>query len=353
MTHLLPLNWRKFPATVLNEDPSLFASWNSLNAQRLNVPILCAEALTQALAVFGKGTEYLLIAEYQGVVVAMMVLVPNGLGRWQTFQPSQLPLGAWVAVPGIGLTDLCASAMQRGLRLCLVLSVTQVDPLQATRAVDNAHTRHTEYIDTAWIDIEGDFDTYWNARGKNLRQNVRKQHNKLAADGISTAMRVLCEVEQMAPAIARYGAMESAGWKGENGTAIHPDNYQGRFYIPLLEDAARRGEARIFEYLFDDQTVAMNLCLLRSGTLLVLKTTYDERIASSLSPASLLREAELRYIFSSQDIRRIEYYGRVMDWHTKWSSMQRTLYHLTTYRLALLKRLADRVRSRGVTAEPT
>ena len=352
MTHLPPLTWRKFPAAVLAKDPSMFAKWNNLNAQRLNLPILCAEAMTQALTVFGKGTEYLLVAEHQGAVAAMMVLVPVGIGRWQTFQPSQLPLGAWVAVPEIDLAALCASAMQRGLGLCLVLSVTQVDPLQAARTVDNAQTRHIEYIDTAWIDIEGDFDTYWNARGKNLRQNIRKQHNKLATDGVTTVMRVLCEPEQMAPAIARYGAMESAGWKGEIGTAIHPDNDQGRFYIQLLADAAGRGEARIFEYLFGDQTVAMNLCLLRGGTLLVLKTTYDERIPSALSPASLLREAELRYIFGSPDIRRIEYYGRVMDWHTKWSSMQRTLYHLTTYRLALLKRLADRSRAKSVTAAP-
>lgn len=107
---------------------------------------------------------------------------------------------------------------------------------------------------------------------------------------------------------------------------------------------------RIFEYLFNDQTVAINLCLLRGGTLLVLKSTYDERIASAFSPASLLREAELRYIFDSPDIRRIEYYGHVMDWHTKCTRMQRTLYHFITYRLALLKTFADHGRAKRVTA---
>lgn len=208
MTHPPSLTWRKFPATVLAKDPALVTKWNNLNAQRLNLPILCAEAMTQALAVFGKGTEYLLVAEHQGTVAAMMVLVPIGIGRWQTFQPSELPLGAWAAIPTISLIVLCASAMQRGLGLCLVLPVTQVDPLQAGRAVDNAQTRHIEYIDTAWLDIEGDFDTYWNVRGKNLRQNIRKQHNKLATDGVAAAMRVLREPGQMAPAIDRYGAME-------------------------------------------------------------------------------------------------------------------------------------------------
>jgi Acetyltransferase (GNAT) domain len=226
-----------------------------------------------------------------------------------------------------------------------VLSVTQVDPLQAARHDDERDTWYSDYIDTAWVEIDGSFDDYWAARGKNLRQNMRKQRNKLAADGITTTMRVLREAGDMAGAIARYGVLESAGWKAGEGTAIHPDNDQGRFYTRLLEAAAARGEALVFEYLFGEQTAAINLCLMRGGTLVVLKTTYDERIPKTLSPAFLLREEELRHLHAGHEVRRIEYYGRVMDWHTKLTDRQRTLYHLTTYRWPLLKQLAQRRRA--------
>ena len=144
----------------------------------------------------------------------------------------------------------------------------------------------------------------------------------------------------MAGAIARYGALESGGWKATEGTAIHPDNSQGRFYTQLLEDAASRSEAVVFECRFNDRTVASNLCLLRRGVLVVLKTTYDESIPKSLSPAFLLREDELQHFFAGTEVQRVEYFGRRMDWHTKLTEHQRTLYHLTTYRWPIIKRLA-------------
>ena len=64
-----------------------------------------------------------------------------------------------------------------------------------------------------------------------------------------------------------------------------------------------------------------------------------------LSPAFLLREDELKHIFAGSEIRRIEYFGRRMDWHTKLTDHQRTLYHLTSYRWPLVKKLAHRRRA--------
>ena len=102
----------------------------------------------------------------------------------------------------------------------------------------------------------------------------------------------------------------------------------------------------VYEYLFDERVVAMNLCLARKDVLIVLKTTYDESI-QSLSPAFLLREAELQELFAQGQIRRLEYFGRLMDWHTKWTDQKRTLYHLTQYRWPFLKRLAQGRRRRA------
>lgn len=336
------LNWRKLPANALLTDTSLQAEWDRLGAQRLDLPFMCAKAISAALEVFGSGQEQLLVGRADADIQAMLVLVSDGRFRWRTFQPSQLPLGAWVADAVHNLPDLCRSLMRGPIDLCLVLSITQVDPLQAPRLPDAADTRHSDYIDTAWVDIAGSFEAYWSARGKNLRQNMRKQRNKLAAEGTTTMLRILRGIDDMAPALARYGALESAGWKANQGTAIHADNDQGRFYKRLFESAASCGEAVVFEYLFNDKTAAINLCLLRDGVLVVLKTTYDESIPKALSPAFLLREEELQHIFAGQEIRRIEYYGKVMDWHTKLTDNKRGLYHLTAYRWPLLKRLAER-----------
>jgi CelD/BcsL family acetyltransferase involved in cellulose biosynthesis len=335
-----PIRWRRLAAAHLGRDPELAREWDRLNASRCDLAFLAADTIAAAIDVFGTGREQILIGSVGPNVVAMLVLAPVGGLRWQTFQPSQIPLGAWVAAPDLHLLALASSLMRGPLGACLALSITQVDPLIESRADDTASTRHSDYIDTCWIDVEGSFADYWAARGKNLRQNLRKQRNKLAAEGVKTHMRMLHEPHEMAPALARYGVLESSGWKAAEGTSIHQDNAQGRFYRQLFEAAAARGEALVCEYLFDDRTVAMNLCLLRKGTLVVLKTTYDESI-KLFSPASLLREEELREFFAKGRIRRIEYYGRMMDWHAKLTDRKRTLHHLTAYRWPLLKKLTE------------
>jgi hypothetical protein len=152
----------------------------------------------------------------------------------------------------------------------------------------------------------------------------------------------------MASAVERYGTLESAGWKANEGTAIHGNNSQGVFYRTLLVNSALREEAVIYELLFGDRVVAINLCLKSKKTLVVLKTTYDESI-KSYSPAFLLRQMELERLFQEKHVMRLEYYGRIMDWHTKFTETKRTLYHLTTYRSPLLKRLAIWRRKKGNT----
>lgn len=316
-------------------------TWDQLNARRGDLPFLSARAVLAALAQFGNGNEVLVTGRVDGATAAMFVLVPDGKLRWSTFQPSQVPLGCWVAREDLPLEDLVASLLQRGLGLALVLSVTQVDPRVAPRPTDSPTLRTADYIDTAWLDVTGTFEDYWAARGKNLRQNLRKQRNKLQNDGVQAELVFHRLGQDMPEALRRYGALESAGWKAEGGTAIDADNAQGRFYLQLLTEAADAGEALIAEYRFNGATVAMNLCLLRHGVLVVLKTCYDESIRT-LSPASLLREAELQTFFGQTEVRRLEYFGRVMEWHTKLTDQKRTIYHLTRFRWAWLRTLAER-----------
>ena len=340
-----PFRWKNLPASALQNSPQLAQDWDHLNVAQGNLPFMTADAIISALKLLGNGSERLLIGHHEGGPLAMFLLTPAGRFQWQTFQPSQLPLGAWVADAGVELESLARSLMRSSFGLCLGLSITQVDPRIAPRRQDAPDSRNSDYIDTGWIDIQGKFEDYWSARGKNLRQNMRKQRAKLLADGVKLSMQVLRGHSDMAPAVARYGSLESAGWKAQKGTAIHPDNEQGRFYRELLEHASRQGEAVIYQYRFDDRIVAINLCLQRQGTLVVLKTTYDESI-QGLSPAFLLREVELQELHQEGQIKHLEYFGRFMDWHSKWTDQKRTLYHLTLYRWPLLKRLAEAQRKK-------
>jgi CelD/BcsL family acetyltransferase involved in cellulose biosynthesis len=345
------LNWQNLSASQYLQDAELRAQWDALNAARANLPFLDSYAMTAALRVLGRGDERLLVGRSGGQTEAMFLLQRSGSGRWQTFQPSQLPLGAWVAIPAWPLIDLTQQLLRKPLGPILVLSITQIDPLHAPRVADGPAHTSSDYIDTAWIDIAGRFDDYWAQRGKNLRSNMRKQRNKLVSDGVQPVLLEWRARGDMLAALERYGALESAGWKASHGTAIHAANGQGCFYRQLMEAAADRGEAAVYEYRFGERSVAMHLCLERAGQMVILKTTYDESIDKSLSPALLLHQEELQAFFLAGQPHRLEYFGKVMEWHTRWTERQRTLYHLTCFRWPWLKRLKQRA-SRGANCGP-
>lgn len=330
------MKWTLLPAS----DFAAHATrWHELNHASVNSPLLEPAFVQPLLTEFGEGREWLAVCEDGTRTLAMALLQKSRQGAWQTFQPSQQPLGMWLHLPDQNLTTLMDSLLRSLPGLPLVLGLTQFDSWLHPRPADGAQLRTADYINTARITIAGTFDEYWASRGKNLRANLKKQRAKLAKEGITTRMDVLRAPADMAQAVADYGLMESAGWKAGGGTAIHPDNAQGRFYRSMLENFAQRGEASVYRYWFDDRLVALNLCIEGGDAKIVLKTTYDESISSQYSPAFLMREETCHVLFQERLFERLEFYGKVMEWHLRWTDEVRSMYHITHYRWPALKSL--------------
>nr|WP_229423040.1 GNAT family N-acetyltransferase [Telluria aromaticivorans] len=267
----------------------------------------------------------------------MAVLSPNGRARWQTFQPAQAPVGIWLQAPGTDTATLAEGLVRALPGLALVAAITQCDPELLPRPSDGGCLQALDYIETARITVQGSFDDYWSARGKNLRGNLKKQRARLEREGIGLRLEVVRTPDAVAAAVADYGRLESTGWKAGGGTAVHADNAQGRFYRDMLEAFCRRGAGSIYRYWFGEQLAATDLCIEGPDCIVVLKTTYDERVAGSLSPTLLMREEETRQLFDEGRFKRIEFYGKVMEWHLRWTDEVRTLYHLNTYRWPALR----------------
>jgi hypothetical protein len=329
------VTWTLHPAASLER----FAeAWDGVNDARGGVPFLRAAFIRQLLKEFASGDELLAVYGDRGSAAAFTVLSPKGMGVWQTYQPSQLPLGAWVARPGFELGQRLAALLRALPGVGTMIGLSQLDPLLGDRPTDGGRWETLDYIETPWIEVSGTFEAYWESRGKNLRANMRKQRAKLEAEGTPPRLEVLTASADVAQGIVDYGRLESAGWKAADGTAIHPDNAQGRFYRAMLEEYCGGGAGWIYRYRFGDKVVAVDLCVGSADTLVVLKTTYDES-HKTFSPSSLMREDALRRIFTEGRIKRIEFYGRLMEWHTRWTDRKRVLFHANYHRWPFLSRL--------------
>ena len=333
------MTWQLLPSQGLAEHA---AAWDALQQATTNTPFLESLFLQPLLEEFGTGKE-LLALHWQGETLNAATLVrPVGRGMWETFQPSQLPLGPWVAEAKSPLQPLLHGLMQALPGLALGLGATQLDPKLHPRPAGDAGLRLLDYVATSHVDIAGSFEAYWEARGKNLRQNTRKQLKRLQAEGLEPTLECITQAAGVAEALRDYGALEGTGWKAGTGTAIHPENAQGRFYERMLRNFCEAGRGRIYRYRLGARVVSMDLCIDNGPLVVILKTAYDEN-CSNLSPSTLMRHNEFQAWWNEGRYQRIEFYGKTMEWHTRWTETERVLYHATDYRWALLRSMQEQV----------
>lgn len=332
------MSWTVMPASQFSAQ---MARWRTLHAASAASPLLAADFVAALLTSFADGRELLAWHDTAGVTDAMTILTPGGFGVWHTFQPSQAPVGLWLQRDDGPPAALLRPLLARLPGPALLVGLTQCDPALMARPADGACVRTADYIRTARITLRGagGFDAFWEARGKNLRSNLKKQRNRLRQDGVTPRLEICRAPEQMAQAVADYGRLEGSGWKAAGGTAVDAANAQGHFYRTMLEAFAVRGAASVYRYWLGDQLAAMDLCVEGGDCIVVLKTAYDEQLAGQLSPALLMREEACRQLFDDNRFGRIEFYGRVMEWHLRWTDEVRTMYHLNGYRWPGLARL--------------
>lgn len=253
--------------------------------------------------------------------------------RPEVFVASQMPLGAWIQDPETKLEQVCATLIA-DIPLALQFSMRQLDPRLLSRPAAAARVDTLDYIRTAWVELDGNFEDYWAARGKNLRANVKKQRNRMTRESIAARMEVLTQPDDMTRAVADYAALESRGWKAAEGTAVSEEHPQFEFYRRMLQRFSLQGKARVYRYFFGDTLVACELCVCHGDEMVILKTTHDESV-HPFSPATLLREEMFESLFREGEIRRVEFYGPLKEWHTRWTDRARDIYHVNFYRNAL------------------
>lgn len=321
----------QWKARTLDSTAPDLRDWAELHRECNASPLLHPDFLFVALREYGGRDPRLWTCRKDGRLLAAAVLRTDGPFRIGTFQPSQAPIGFWLQRPECSTAELVAALAARQPPWRLVLSVTQQDPALLDRPAETKLLRTSDYIETARITIATDWGTYWQARGSNLRQNIRKARNRLEKAGKRCDLRTITAADEMADAVRTYGKIESRSWKASEGTAVSPDNDQGRFYTDLLTKFAQRESARCYQLWIDDQVAATDLCILGREEIVILKTTFDDAF-KDYSPAFLMREAAFARLFEERRCRRIEFYGRVMEWHRRWTDEIRVMYHATLFR---------------------
>jgi hypothetical protein len=139
------------------------------------------------------------------------------------------------------------------------------------------------------------------------------------------------ESGRIGEAVDRYGLLESEGWKGRDGTALHPQNVQGRLYRELLETFAQQGNAVAYELYAGEQLAASRLMISGPSMHVMLKTTYKESLRQH-APGRLLLYLALEDLLKPQQSRPVEFFTRANQDLLIWATGTRELVTSTIYR---------------------
>ncbi len=155
-----------------------------------------------------------------------------------------------------------------------------------------------------------------------FRANVRRRWRNLEKQG---PVRLVRHETAEPELLSRFFAMEAAGWKGQEGTAIACNPHSEAFYTSLAAEAARHGYFTLYALLCGEEPVAMHFGLTANGRYLVPKLTYDERW-HTFAPGHLLVYAVLQDCFAC-GLREFDFLGNAMPWKMEWAPATRSFYH--------------------------
>lgn len=305
------------------------AQWDQLNASEFAChPLLDSRFVDALLRHFSQDMEWLAVHRVDGQLAAMCIVTRRRAGVWQTFLPSQ----AQIAPALLREAALGRSLIDKLPGFVGVLDLLCQDPA-FSKPAQGPWFRSTfdHHALTISIPLRGSFDDYWATRAKKLASNLRRYERRAAGDFSKVRFAHITSAVEMPAAVARYAALESSGWKGTQGTALSPDNEQGRFYSELMTSYAASGGAAVFELWFDQDLVASRLVIRGGGTVVFLKTTYAEDYAKH-APGRLLLKHTIEQMFSDYAGQTLEFYTDADHELQSWGAESRVIGHISLYR---------------------
>jgi CelD/BcsL family acetyltransferase involved in cellulose biosynthesis len=176
---------------------------------------------------------------------------------------------------------------------------------------------------------------------KKLRSQLRGIRREIAEKGHLQLKRV----SEADPAVLeRFYELESAGWKGSEGSAIKCSPQLRQFYAEISQAAERFGYLCIYSLELNGELLASHFGLSHRGRYFSPKIAYNEKFRQ-YAPGHLI-VSEIVQDCASRGISEYDIIGVEDDWKMKWTSEARPKFKYLVFRPGLPGSLAHALRFR-------
>ncbi len=207
---------------------------------------------------------------------------------------------------------------------------------------------HARYL-YSFVDVTGGAEDYMGGLG-NLKRNLKRYRKKLDGSG-PVAVSVTTAGPEESEALDAFLALEAAGWKGRNGTAILNDPAITAFYRALAAGFSAQGRWAWQSVRVGDRLVAAGMGIRCGRTVMLPKIAFDEEFSACM-PGNLLTEAVARDAFADPETDELAHMSAA-PWHESWRMGQHRYDDLRLVRTTVVATLFERPRAAGLAVYKT
>lgn len=160
-----------------------------------------------------------------------------------------------------------------------------------------------------------------------FRRNMRRLLGRAEKKGF-VSFHYINEFPDLEIAYQEFIQVESAGWKGEEGTstAISLDRNLTGFYFDLAKLFSDRNKCQINLMKIDNKCIAAQFCLIQHGVLYILKIGYDESF-KDIAPGSLLLYDLMKKCTEDSSICKLSLVTGP-SWAKRWHPFEEKVYDI-------------------------
>lgn len=142
------------------------------------------------------------------------------------------------------------------------------------------------------------------ALSSSSRKKLRQHRRRLAEKG-TLSTTVMTDAAAVGRALEDFMAMESRGWKGQQGTALLCDGGHAAFMRNAIVGMAAQGCASIHALYLDQRPISMQVIVRAGSAAFTWKTAYDEEFRD-YSPGMLLLEDYTTALLADKSVAYVD-----------------------------------------------
>jgi CelD/BcsL family acetyltransferase involved in cellulose biosynthesis len=170
------------------------------------------------------------------------------------------------------------------------------------------------------LELPGSFEELFAARSGKLRAQIRRGRRGLEELG-ELETRTVDGGPGLEEALDAFFALEAAGWKGQEGTAIASDPALLELYRGFAESASAQGRLRIQLLELNGKLVAADYGCVFEGCGYRIKTTFDEGLRKFAPGMVLLTDVLEASI--EEGLTRYDFLGGPDEYKLRWTDRVR------------------------------